>query len=168
MPLMSCHPAGPGVNPYRSMEPIDLQPRPLELPEEQPEEELPPPVDISTKFSRLPQGRPICYMCGKQVDEMITERQQRTYTTVFIVRCHGQEQAVELCEKMIQGCERISYGLAFVPGQQLTEPAPPCEHCNSYDHLSADCCCSLCDNGPHDAEKHNLALWRLGVAAGKP
>ena len=94
--------------PYREMDRPELEPKPLEIPLEE-------PAPISTERSRLPSGRPLCHVCGRPVDELWAERQERTYTTLFIARCHGQEQAVELSEELVQAATMISYGLAFAP-----------------------------------------------------
>ena len=66
--------------------------------------------------------RLICAVCGREVDELRSTYDVRTRAMLYLVRCHGQEQRVELSEYLIAeaGPRGITVGRAFdVP--QITE-----------------------------------------------
>lgn len=56
-----------------------------------------------------------CAVCKRQVDELHSSRDIRTNAMLYLVRCHGQEQRVELPEYLVEraGPNGISIGRAF-------------------------------------------------------
>lgn len=71
---------------------------------------------------------PLCAVCGKPVDEVITWIDPNRDTQVFIARCHGDEERCELTPFDLVSAGphlRLRPGVAFKTKQLANPPKPP-------------------------------------------
>ena len=60
-------------------------------------------------------GLPECAQCKKPVDELIRLYDNLRMCMIFVVRCHGAEERVELTDKLLyEFSGGMSFGQAFV------------------------------------------------------
>jgi len=57
---------------------------------------------------------PICAKCNKQVNKMVTFRDELTRRWVYIVYCHGEEEKADLDDETCVSCNSILVGKAFI------------------------------------------------------
>lgn len=67
---------------------------------------------------------PMCAVCKKTVQQIICFENLMTDTTVYLARCHGQEEKVELSRYMMIGTKSIEAGVAFA------DKLPELDHLN--------------------------------------
>lgn len=58
-------------------------------------------------------SKPTCAVCGHEVDEFMTFRDEMRHVNVYVVRCHGDEQTVEMDDIVIEDATSLSLGRAF-------------------------------------------------------
>jgi hypothetical protein len=56
---------------------------------------------------------PVCAVCKREVDEIMSYRDEMLHCMVFVVRCHGAEQQINLDDSILLEATRISMGEAF-------------------------------------------------------
>ena len=66
-----------------------------------------------------PKFKPICDVCGHEVDDFCESMDNFFDRVTFIARCHGETQRVELSREEVDG-SHISIGRAFVRPPRLS------------------------------------------------
>jgi hypothetical protein len=56
---------------------------------------------------------PLCAVCNKTVDELIQTRECQSWATVFVARCHGQQEVVTIPESVLGLGDSVEVGRAF-------------------------------------------------------
>lgn len=58
-------------------------------------------------------NKPMCAVCGKPVDEIMTTFDHLSLNHLYKVRCHGEVEATQLTEEELQIISHLGPGVAF-------------------------------------------------------
>ena len=73
-----------------------------------------------SKYDLALHGVPICAVCNKPVERMESMYNPMSCAKMYAVYCHGDKEVVALPDHMIEDCDSIRMGQAFV--DKLPQP----------------------------------------------
>ncbi len=76
------------------------------------------------RFRHMIKGNPTCAVCHKKVEEIIISEDFGRRTRTITIRCHGQQDQVELSDAMLVDAEEINMdGMLAFGGKDVSGPS---------------------------------------------